>query len=121
MSLYEDRSGVIWIGTFGEGICRLNNREKIIQHYYSKSDNDNSLSNKVYSFCEDRFENLWVGTADSGLNKFDRKKNKIIRFRHDDKDKNSLSYDRILSILEDKKGKYMGRFDRTQINLFREK
>lgn len=47
---------------------------------------------------------LWVGTYGGGLNAFDKNKNSYVTYKHDDKNKHSISNDRVVSILEDKDG-----------------
>jgi len=82
-SIYEDRSGVLWIGTGGGGLNKLvlskaegSDREKEkFTHYKNNPNSPNSLSNNwVNSIYEDRSGVLWIGTRGGGLNKFDREK-----------------------------------------------
>jgi signal transduction histidine kinase/ligand-binding sensor domain-containing protein len=64
LSLYEDRSGVVWIGTFGGGLSKYNHRVNQITHYTT------SLSDsKALAILEDQSGVLWIGTANGGLNR----------------------------------------------------
>jgi len=69
ISLLEDRRGRIWVGTYGNGICKAiyNPDGKIQFKTYTKA---NGLCNDVvYSMEEDRNGNIWIST-DNGLSKF---------------------------------------------------
>jgi len=69
-----DRNGVCWIGTFSNGLNRLDVTDTTFTRYINQKGNPQSLShNIVLSLCE-QWQNgkqyIWVGTAD-GLNRFD--------------------------------------------------
>jgi ligand-binding sensor domain-containing protein len=42
---------------------------------------------------------LWIGTVKAGLNKFNRETGEFTQYKHDPNNPNSLSYDRVLSML----------------------
>ena len=63
-SVYGDREGNIWIGTYGGGLNRLRDG-KIITYSTAQG----LLSNTVRVIYEDRSGSLWVGTG-GGLNQF---------------------------------------------------
>ncbi|MDF9796461.1 signal transduction histidine kinase/DNA-binding response OmpR family regulator/streptogramin lyase [Catalinimonas alkaloidigena] len=66
--LYKDKSGIIWIGTNGGGVDKLNPSKKDFLHF-SKNLNSGSLSyNKIRSIFEDSRGNLWIGTEGGGVN-----------------------------------------------------
>ncbi|MFO7446385.1 MAG: two-component regulator propeller domain-containing protein [Ignavibacteriaceae bacterium] len=60
-AIYEDRNGMIWVGT-GEGLFKYNN-DKFIQ--YTKK--DGLTANEIRSIYQDKKGNLWIGTI-NGLN-----------------------------------------------------
>lgn len=69
ISLLEDRNGTIWIGTYGNGICKGMSAAngKIQFKTYTRA---NGLCNDViYAMEEDRDGNIWIST-DNGLSKF---------------------------------------------------
>ncbi|MCI5122042.1 MAG: hypothetical protein D3908_12790, partial [Candidatus Electrothrix sp. AUS4] len=68
--LYKDRSGKVWVSTYGHGVLVLKDR-KIIQQLSSKN---GLVSDKVRLVLEDHKGNFWVGTR-SGLSLLDRKGN----------------------------------------------
>ena len=66
-SLYEDHSGILWIGTNGGGINKLNPKRKSFKHF-KKSRIEGSLSyNKIRSIYQDRKDNIWFGTEGGGV------------------------------------------------------
>lgn len=71
VSLYEDSKGSLWIGTYGNGLNKLeweNNDFGSIK--FSHYTQDDGLSNNVvYGILEDSKQNLWLST-DYGLSKF---------------------------------------------------
>ena len=82
-SIYQDRSGIIWIGTVKAGINKLNPDQKKFSHYRSIPGRKDSLgSNLVYSFLEAPSGILWIGTLD-GLDRLDRESNSYEHFRFD--------------------------------------
>ncbi|WP_339134561.1 MAG: two-component regulator propeller domain-containing protein [Candidatus Electrothrix sp. GW3-4] len=64
--LYKDRSGKVWVSTYGRGILILENR-KVVQQLSIKN---GLVSNKVRLVLEDRQGNIWIGTQ-SGLSRLD--------------------------------------------------
>ena len=68
VSLFEDKSGIIWIGTNGGGLNKYNPKKKKFRHF-NKTRIEGSLSyNKVRAIFEDRSRNIWVGTEGGGIN-----------------------------------------------------
>jgi signal transduction histidine kinase/ligand-binding sensor domain-containing protein len=60
MTMLEDRSGAIWIGTRANGLFRFANA-----HF----ENVPVSQRQILSLAEDREGNIWVGTAGGGLNR----------------------------------------------------
>ncbi len=97
-TLFEDRKGNLWVGTFGGGLNRYDKKTNNFTHYKNDPADNFSLSdNRVLSIYEDSNGNFWVGTYGGGLNKFDRKNGKFYRY----KKKNGLNCDVVYGILED--------------------
>ncbi len=104
-NLYIDRSGVIWIGTWGGGLSKFVPHTEQFTAYLNDPDDPTSLSNdRVQTIYEDRSGILWVGTAGGGLNKFDRQTETFTHYQHDPDNPHSLSHDRIWGITEDEAG-----------------
>ena len=67
-SLFLDKAGVLWIGTNGGGINKLDPLRKQFRHIQKTAD-PNSLSyDKIRSMYEDSNGTLWVGTEGGGFN-----------------------------------------------------
>ncbi len=112
--IHEDRAGVLWIGTWGGGLERLDPQTKNVQairftHYQHHPEVPYSLSdNIVVSIHEDESGSLWVGTA-RGLNRFDPQtdEGQAVRFTHYQPDPNnpySLNHPVVLALYGDQAG-----------------
>jgi len=98
MSLYESKSGTLWVGTWGAGLCRY---DKIYEKFIviDKSRNNDF----VQCINEDDDGNIWYGTEKNGLMKFDIKKNKIFSFDDFSAKKLKSSANNIIAIIPDKR------------------
>jgi len=104
-SIYEDRSGVLWIGTLGGGLSKYNRTADQFALYQHNPNLPNSLSdNIVWSIYEDRSGLLWIGTFGGGLNKLDRVSDTFTVYQHDPADPTSLSNNDVRAIYEDRAG-----------------
>jgi len=103
-NLFEDREGYIWIGTFSNGVFRLNKSTGEFISYTNILSDETSLSaNDVRKIFEDKEGNLWIGTA-NGLNRFVHHKNSFIRYLNQESDYKSLSCNEVISIYQDNDG-----------------
>ncbi|ERM83078.1 hypothetical protein P872_06280 [Rhodonellum psychrophilum GCM71 = DSM 17998] len=97
-SIFKDREGGIWLGTYFGGINYLPNTPTAFEKFYPII-NQNSIEGKrVREFVEDWEGSIWIGTEDAGLSKFDPKEKKFINYLPQ-KDKNSLSYHNIHGLM----------------------
>lgn len=81
LSLYEDQSQNLWIGTIA-GLDKTDLKKKNIKTY-QKTENPNDLDlldNVIASIYEDENQILWVGTWGKGLSMIDRKTNKSTHY-----------------------------------------
>ncbi len=99
-SIYEDRDGDIWIGTWDNGLFRYSPKE----HRYYEYPRVNER-NSVHVIWQDSDGKMWLGTWDCGLVRVDNPKDmKNVRFttyRHDASNPASLSDNIIYSIVGD--------------------
>ena len=103
-TVYEDKKGIIWVGTNSGGLCRFDKKHEKFTTYKNIPGNTNSLIfNNVRAIYEDSSGFLWIGT-ENGLDKFNIKENKFTHYLHDPNDPNSLSNNVVLSIYEDNSG-----------------
>lgn len=83
LSICEDTSGFLWIGTNGAGINRFNPQSQTFTHFRHQAGQDNSLSHDVVNdVYQDRQGRLWIGTQ-NGLNLFQPENETFIRYLAD--------------------------------------
>ncbi len=68
MSLYRDKTGIIWAGTNGGGVNKFDSNRKKFLHVRKTLDSKSLSYDKIRSFFEDSNNTLWVGTEGGGLN-----------------------------------------------------
>jgi signal transduction histidine kinase/ligand-binding sensor domain-containing protein len=122
MSLFEDRSGVLWVGTT-DGVNKYNRREDQFVRYQKhrhppaapvytldvsgllKDPQPAILSDgRILGVYEDEDGILWIGTFGGGLNRLDRRSGRLTVYQHDPADATSLSSNMVGAILEDRAG-----------------
>lgn len=95
-SIFQDRKGYIWIGTF-DGLNRYDGEN--IKVYNCDINNENTLSSTyITALEEDDCGNMWIGT-DHGLDILNKDTDKVIRLRYMEHDKYRLGELRITSLL----------------------
>ncbi|MDQ3020303.1 MAG: histidine kinase [Bacteroidota bacterium] len=97
-----DDGNYLWIGTFGEGLNRLDKTTGQFKVYRFDPNNKSSIDNdKIMELYISDNSELWIGTW-YGLNKFDKKTENFTRYNNntDDTDKNNHF---IVAICEDSK------------------
>jgi ligand-binding sensor domain-containing protein len=72
LKIFGDRSGNIWIGTDGGGVCKLSKRKSFFKSY--TFENSGLSSGHVSSMVEDKKGRIWVGTKGGGLNELQGEK-----------------------------------------------
>ena len=66
-SLFEDKDGNLWVGTFYTALNMIDPYQEKFEHYYHIPNLPNSLSsNTVSAVLEDVYGNLWIGTETEG-------------------------------------------------------
>ncbi len=80
-TIYEDRQGTLWIGTFGGGLNKFDRKTgRFIAYKNIKEDESSIEDDRVLAIDEDSKGNLWVATYGGGLNRFDPKTEKFVRY-----------------------------------------
>ena len=105
--IYEDRFGILWIGTEGGGINKLDLEKKPFYHYRANPLDPNSLSNNDIWAIRESSKNpgtVWIGTKGGGLNKFNRQTETFFHYRYNPGNPNSIGSDSIYALLEDRTG-----------------
>ena len=68
LTLFRDRGGVIWVGTYAGGINKWNSQTALFRHYLTSEQLPaGANSNTVAALLRDREQSLWLGTTDGGL------------------------------------------------------
>lgn len=103
-SIYRDKEGGIWVGSYFGGVNYISPKPYIFESY-APLDNTNSVTGKAVSqFCEDEAGNLWIGTEDGGLNYFNTTTRTFKSY------KKEMSYSNIHALLLDGNKLWIGMF-----------
>jgi signal transduction histidine kinase/ligand-binding sensor domain-containing protein/DNA-binding NarL/FixJ family response regulator len=99
--IFNDRSGIIWLGTDKGISCYDPQGQKFLEYYHQLN-----LGKRDYckSFYQDRENNVWIAVWDLGLVKYNLLIHKTTIITHSTGDSNSLSHSRINGISADNKG-----------------
>ncbi|WP_163320194.1 two-component regulator propeller domain-containing protein [Dysgonomonas sp. 520] len=103
--IIEDSKGNIWFTTSRSGIICIKAKTK--QPVYYMQTNSNICSNKINVIFEDRFGNIWIGSQDNGISVLNADNHSIINYSHDPNNPNSISSNRIFSIIETLDGRIL--------------
>lgn len=96
----EDRTGAIWVRTWGGGFNRLDPATEKFQAFRHNPSDPKSLSeDRVQTHYEDSQGVVWAGTFSKGLNRFERETETFTRFIASDQP-GAISNNRIWSISE---------------------
>jgi ligand-binding sensor domain-containing protein len=101
MSVLEDRSGVLWVGTMSGGLAKFAPAKQRFTVFQKVSGDSTTLSNSnVTAIFQDSKERLWVGTH-KFLNKVDLQSGKVKTFPIRREDAYGCNFEWITSIIED--------------------
>ena len=96
MSIFEDDEGFLWAATFGGGLNRLDRKTGEFTHFMAAP-----VIMKIY---EDRAGNIWLGTRGAGLGLLDKESGEIHFYKSEEDNVETLSDNRLNTILEDDRG-----------------
>ncbi|CAN5764217.1 two-component regulator propeller domain-containing protein [soil metagenome] len=102
-ALLVDKEGILWIGTAGEGLFRLDTRKA---GALAKPFNPAGAVNKsiaLNGIIEDKSGFLWLATTE-GLQQIDLQNNRVHTYRTDPAIMGSLSSNIVLSVYQDRQG-----------------
>ena len=84
LSLYKDKKGYLWMGTWGKGLLKYNTATAELVQFLPEQNNPGSISGSSIScIFEDSKNNIWIGTVFKGVNLYDREKNTFIHYLSD--------------------------------------
>ena len=120
--LYQDKKGVVWASTDGDGIFLLDKNKGLLQHLEHNPFNPFSLSNNQPSqVLEDNNGIYWIATYNTGLNKLAISKTSFGHYFYKSESNEGLSAKIAQSILQDSKKRIWIGTDGGGLNLFDEK
>ncbi len=77
-SIYKDREGGIWIGSFFGGVDYYSNHYNQFELFYPVAQDNRMQGSRVREFCSAPDGKIWIGTEDNGLNLFDPVRNEFL-------------------------------------------
>jgi len=89
-----------WVATRENGLNRLNRQTGDVQRFLSNNQPGSIANEKVYTLTYDHNGTLWAGTW-GGLNQFDAGQNSFRTFSHSRDESNTLSNNRVTTLLPD--------------------
>lgn len=98
--IYEDKSGIIWIGTEKSGLYKFHSLDNVEHYTYDATIVTSLSSNKVNTIYEDNSGIIWIGTQ-SGVDKFDKQKQFFKHYKLLPNNENTISSNMVWSIFQD--------------------
>lgn len=71
LSITKDKSGVVWIGTETNGVCKVDSKIKRFNILRANTSNG-ILNNNIMSLIEDKLGRVWIGTRGGGISIIDK-------------------------------------------------
>lgn len=110
-TFFEDKTGEIWIGTWGDGISKVGNHSNRMLLFGFQNGFKDEAFNEIWSIDTDKDNNWWIGAWDGGITRIAPKgegsvlsyNKKITHFKHEPNNPNSISDNKVTSILHDSK------------------
>jgi len=91
------------VGVYNSGLYEYDFLKDTFSNFSIRDINRNFLKNTL-SIIEDDFGNIWFATDGNGLLKINIKTNKTEKYLHSETDKNSISFNEILTTYKDREG-----------------
>lgn len=95
---YKDKQGLIWIGTRGDGLVRIDLENKQFKHYLPSTETGLN-SQAIICIFEDSRQKLWLGTRSGGISLYDAHTDRFETYTKSD----GLPSNTISAIVEDNK------------------
>jgi PAS domain S-box-containing protein len=106
MTLWGDSSGMLWVGTWANGlsVMDLSDPGRFV-HYQNDPYFPDSLSgNEIWSLYKDHSGSLWIGTSHSGINKLSANSGQFSLYRNNPSTLSSLGTNAVGAFSEDRYG-----------------
>jgi ligand-binding sensor domain-containing protein/DNA-binding response OmpR family regulator/nitrogen-specific signal transduction histidine kinase len=120
--IYQDRKGLVWIATDGDGIYILDKKTREINHILNSTSNPFSLPNNQPSkIFEDQKGIFWIASYNKGISKLVLSKSDFGHYFHQSNKKDGLSDKIGQAVLEDSSKRIWIGTGNGGLNLFNEK
>ncbi|WP_187275930.1 two-component regulator propeller domain-containing protein [Parahaliea aestuarii] len=104
MSLLGEEN-TIWVGTFDEGLNRIDLENNQVEVFRKNEGNPNSIpANGITSIIRGTDKNIYIGTFGGGLSIYDERNGTFTNYQYKPGDTNSLSSNKVIAIYEDSLG-----------------
>lgn len=101
-SVFQDKSGRIWVATEGGGLCVFNQETKSFHKFLNDPANPESLThNDVRFITQDYSGILWITTRGGGVDKLNLNPKKFRHYNHQPFHKSSLTNNHVRAIYKD--------------------
>ena len=106
MALWGDSSGMLWVGTWANGLSLMDlSNPGHFAHYQNDPYFPDSLSgDEVWSLYKDHSGNLWIGTSHSGINRLSATAGQFSLYRKNPRNLSSLGTNAVGAFTEDRDG-----------------
>jgi ligand-binding sensor domain-containing protein len=82
-TLFQDRGGVMWVGTFGGGVNRYAPYANKFKRYIQRPGDLSGLSDStVFAISQTPDGTVWIGTLSGGLNRLERESGRMRYYYH---------------------------------------
>jgi ligand-binding sensor domain-containing protein/serine phosphatase RsbU (regulator of sigma subunit) len=104
-SIYTDKAGTMWFGTFGPGLCNINFSTKKSTNFQKEliGDEKKGIANCAWTICRTRDNKLWIGLIQGGIRVLDLNSHTFINVLSPHTEFKKLISLRIQVIFEDSK------------------
>jgi ligand-binding sensor domain-containing protein/signal transduction histidine kinase len=107
-SLYKDDDGTLWVGNWGQGLNRINQKTNVVEHFSTQLTGNHQLSNDfIHVIFKDSDHRIWLGTR-NGILLYDKPDDKFVPWQKYFKNTAlpALNQVRIYMIIQDRSSNY---------------
>ncbi len=104
-TLYEDRRGRLWVGTYGGGLNLYRGGNDFAVFRHDPADGTSLGNDRVFGVAEDPAGMLWLATDGGGLNRLHLATGAFLRVEHDPASTSSLASNDLLAVHVDAQGR----------------
>ncbi len=104
ISMYEDRQGILWMGTNNLGLISYDPQSGKFTYHNNNSPGAQPGHDRIFAVLEDRRGKIWAATAGDGLNRYDPATGTFTSYCSLTVDTTTFDFNFTLSLLEDHNG-----------------